>query len=223
MAYILHIDTSADIGITAVSKNGSVLSQVLNTETRNHASTINTHIEQAVSEAGINIKDINAVSVCGGPGSYTGLRIGLSTAKGLCYVLGTPLMMHSRLALLSAHTAYQNTYEHIVAILTAREGEYFVAVYNKSLNKLLAPQHVFEEQLSDLLTPYYSQNAILVGTKTPFTEGLNHNFIEVQKPDIESWAKYAAEQHQNKHFASLEYSEPYYLKQVYTHKPKNSK
>ncbi len=222
MAYILHIDTSADTGLTAVSNNGEVVSQVINTETRNHASSINLHIEQAVTEAGIQLKDLSAVSVCGGPGSYTGLRIGLSTAKGLCYILNIPLMMHSKLVLLSADTAFSKSYTHIIAILQARESEYFVAVYDSHLKELVAPQHVAEEQLSDLIKPYLS-NATIVGYSDSFINELSDSVIEKENPNISSWGKYAAEQYSNKHFANLEYSEPFYLKQVYTHKPKNSK
>ena len=222
MTYILHIDTSAETGLTAISKDGIVVAKVLNTETRNHASTINLHIEQAASEAGIELKDLSAISVCGGPGSYTGLRIGLSTAKGLCYVLGIPLMMHSKLVLLSAETAYQNSHQYIISVLQARDIEYFVAVYNNELKEEIASQHIFEEQLKELLNPYLS-NAVFVGFKNEFLNSLSSNIIEKANPDIESWSKYALAQYDTENFSNLEYSEPFYLKQVYTHKPKNNK
>ena len=226
MAYILHIDTSAETGLTAIAKDGKVVAHVLNAETRNHAATINLHVEQVVKEASIELKDLSSISVCGGPGSYTGLRIGLSTAKGLCYVLNKPLLMHNKLALLATKTAYEKTHQHIVSVLQARDKEYFIAVYDSELNELVVPQHAFEEGIEELIQPHLQQG-IFVGHTDDFLQELtqknNCQLVNAINPNLESWARYSFECFGKEDFANLEYSEPFYLKQVYTHKPKKNK
>ena len=92
MKYILHIDTSTDIGTIALSGDGRILSYLRTTETRNHAGVINNMIERVISDMKITLEQLSAISVCAGPGSYTGLRIGVATAKGLCYALNKPLI-----------------------------------------------------------------------------------------------------------------------------------
>src|ERR1019366_2430074 len=106
MHYLLHIDTSTDTGAVAIGGDGNLLAYRANTETRNHATTINNMINDVLAEVKISLEDLSCIVVCAGPGSYTGLRIGLATAKGLCYALDKPLMLDNRLTLL-AYQAYR--------------------------------------------------------------------------------------------------------------------
>lgn len=228
MAYILHIDTSAETGLTAISSGGLILGEHLSLEARNHASVINNHIELVVAQAGITLKDIDAVAVCGGPGSYTGLRIGLATAKGLCYALDKPLMMHNRLLLLCLEGIYDTevsagTY---MAVLQAREGEYFAAAYDKAVHTLQEPQHLLAADLPAFLGNLEGQlwlgghndatlNNYLQNRSTLLNSSLHIN--------LAAWATYAGEEYNCNRIVSLAHAEPFYLKQVYTHKPKNLK
>jgi len=223
MAYILHIDTSGDTGIVALSKNGIALSTVTNADNRNHAASINVHIEKVVSDAGITLQQLDAIAVCGGPGSYTGLRIGLATAKGLCYALDKPLMLQHRLLLLLLRDYYaqQKAFDSYNAILIAREKEYYYASYNNKLETLAEPQHILEENLPGILSQNQGKS-LLVGD---FAENVNALFqtkdatiIQNTHIDIKSWAIYAFEQYTASNFTSLPQSEPFYLKQVFTHK-----
>ncbi|MCB0699148.1 MAG: tRNA (adenosine(37)-N6)-threonylcarbamoyltransferase complex dimerization subunit type 1 TsaB [Chitinophagales bacterium] len=227
MAYILHIDTSGSIGLVAISKDGKAVSEITESDTRNHASSINLNIEEALKQADITMQQLDAVSVCGGPGSYTGLRIGLATAKGICYILDKPLMMHNKLTLLATSIAYgNNENKHIISILQARENEYFCAVYDLQLNELLPPKHHHVDELEGLLSPYI-ENAIFTGSIDEIISsiaGKQHApTVESSHPQLDDRCRYAEERFKCNDFVNLAYAEPFYLKQVYTHKPKNSK
>ncbi len=226
MAYILHIDTSSDTGLIAVSSNGTLVSSIVNEETRNHAANINHDIDKALAQARITFDNIDAIAVCAGPGSYTGLRIGLSTAKGICYTKGMPLMMHNRLTLM-AYSIKMNsvTKSNLVAILPAREKEYYIAIYANNFEEKLPPQHILEE---NLLSNLNNINDIsLIGSLSTEIESKIKAKVNITFPDInidiESWSAYAHQQYECNEFVNLGNSEPQYLKKVYTHKPKNSK
>ncbi|OSZ82791.1 tRNA (adenosine(37)-N6)-threonylcarbamoyltransferase complex dimerization subunit type 1 TsaB [Chitinophagaceae bacterium IBVUCB1] len=226
MAYILHIDTSGDVGIVAISKAGSVVSSISNADTRNHAATINLHIEKVLQEAGITMQQLDAVAVCGGPGSYTGLRIGLATAKGICYLLDKPLMMHHKLALLALGGIYKykTAYEVYSSILNAREGEYYFASYNNQADTLQEPQHILQADLQAIANNMAGK-CLLAGdwsdTIQQVFSSQNADHEAANTVDLHTWAAYAFEQYNCNEFVNLANSEPFYLKQVYTHKPKN--
>jgi len=222
MKYLLHIDTATDIGMIAVTGDGAVLGYRTNNESRNHASTINNMIADVLTEVQLSLKNINAVVVSGGPGSYTGLRIGLSTAKGLCYALDVPLIMDSRLTLL-AWQAYKNRnmdYDQYITLITAREKEYFISIYDKDFICKLIPQHITEEQLQNII-----QKTVTTHITTNATEyvvkSLNIINLEINTDittDLISWGFYAFEQYKCNNIVNLSSAEPFYLKQVYTHK-----
>jgi tRNA threonylcarbamoyladenosine biosynthesis protein TsaB len=222
MAYILHIDTSGDRGSFALSKDGETLAEHINTDTRNHAAVINILIDELLAEAGIQLKDIAAVAVCGGPGSYTGLRIGLSTAKALCYVLDIPLLHHDRLLLLTLNNYYNylSEYEKFAAILPARDKEYFLGIYNKELSSVLGPRHVFEAELQQIFDEA-GKNIAVTGKLNDGVDIDSYSMLNFTNSDIveiKYWSKYAFNSYVEKNFADLALSEPFYLKQVYTHK-----
>lgn len=224
MAYILHIDTSAENSLIALSKNGEMLSEVVNTEARNHAATININVETVLTDNGISLNDLSALAVCGGPGSYTGLRIGLATAKGFCYALDIPLMLHNRLLLMAAKYALQpEPPQNIIPILQAREGEYFIAAYNSQLDVINAPKHIFLDELLDYLTSF-KENATCCGMLDEQIDNIisKLNILPFSGSDIDilSWCQYAFAEYKANSFADLASSEPFYLKQVYTHKSK---
>lgn len=224
MAYILHIDTSAETSLIALSKDGELICETHNAEARNHAATININVDVVLKAGSIKLKDLSAISVCGGPGSYTGLRIGLATAKGYCYALGIPLMMHSRLLLIAAKHAIKA--QNIVSILQAREDEYFIAVYDAELKAINEPKHILIEDLSAYLSDF-KDNAVCCGAIDEQVDDiisqLNITDAGGSNVDILAWCTYAYEEYKHNSFSDLASSEPFYLKQVYTHKPKNIK
>lgn len=227
MAYILHIDTSAETGIVALAKAGVLLASIEQQDARNHAATINNDIMRLLAENKIGFHDIAAFCVNGGPGSYTGLRIGLATAKGFCYALGKPLIMHNRLQLLCLESAYDkdNSADYHMAVLQARAGEYFVAVYDNALVTVQASQHLFEDGMEEftgslkdnLSCTGYINDAVIAALSTKKV-----TFNPTTRVHLESWATYAWAEYNCNRIVSLAHAEPFYLKQVYTHKQKIS-
>lgn len=226
MVYILHIETSGDNGFVAVSGDGKVLAQINSKDSQNYAATINMHIDEVLAKTGITIDQLSAIAVCGGPGSYTGLRIGLSTAKGLCYVWEKPLMLHGKLLLLSIGVYYKHLSQCDIyaAVLVARDKEYFISAYNNNLNSVIEPQHVFEPELIGMLQTIEGRK-LVTGQAIPLShfmpEVADIEFVANDIIDMEAWGKYALEQYNCNGFVNLAQAEPFYLKSVYTHKPNN--
>jgi tRNA threonylcarbamoyladenosine biosynthesis protein TsaB len=170
MSYILNIDTATDICSIAVSQAGKMLSLVEEAN-NNHASLITLMIEEALKEAKINIKDLAAVAMSNGPGSYTSLRVGTSTAKGICYALDIPLIAVDTLTSL-AYAVFREMEEENVLycpMIDARRMEVYMILFEKndknegSLLKIVEPlnnviidenafQNYFEEGKKIVLT-----------------------------------------------------------------------
>ncbi|WP_276133289.1 tRNA (adenosine(37)-N6)-threonylcarbamoyltransferase complex dimerization subunit type 1 TsaB [Polluticoccus soli] len=222
MDHILLIDTSAETGTVALATGGKVVSQRSSSDSRNFAAIINGLIDQVLAEENIKASDLSAIAVCGGPGSYTGLRIGLSTAKGLCYALDKPLMMHNRLFLLVAQQYYKNLlkYDNYTAILPARDKEFFITTYNNKLQAVQEPTHAFEADIQPILAET-AGTIFVTGSQNPYLESLSADGRIHVEPndilDIHSWAHYAFQQLDCNGFVNLANSEPFYLKDVYTH------
>ncbi len=221
MQYLLHIDTSGDTGLVAIGYNGALLDSRVNEETRNHASSINTMIDSLLGDNRISFEQISAIAVCAGPGSYTGLRIGMATAKGLCYALDRPLILDNKLTLLALDAIKEHPgYTQYLSLIIAREREYFISIYDKNGNCILVPQHVGEEELNTLInrkeTAYFITN-----TEKKFIDNLMISDFKVDieiKTPLKSWIFDAFGKYNCNQFVNLMEAEPFYLKQVYTHK-----
>ena len=221
MVYLLHIDTSGDIGTVAISGDGVVLSSVSTEETRNHASTINNMIATLAQNAGISLNQLNAVAVCAGPGSYTGLRIGVATAKGLCFALDIPLILDNKLTLL-AYAAHKKEpmFAQYISLLVARDKEYFVSIYNDNRACMVPPQHITEDALTGMIDKD-ARTYMVSDASEMAIENLHINNLQVEnntKNELNSWALDSFEKYNCNHFVNLPEAEPFYLKQVYTHK-----
>ena len=220
MGYYLHIDTSTDRGIVLLGKDGQLVNVRANTVTRNHAATINLMIDEVLAEAGAGIVDLEKVVVCAGPGSYTGLRIGM--AKGLCYAHNIPLILHSRLLLL-AMQAWRDTsgrFQYYACLLLAREKEYFLALYDSHFDIVIDAEHCNESRLAELLSKY--NNICIVTDVGESYQDLMQNgvFLIVSDLIIDTnfWTKMAKEALNCNNNVKISIAEPFYLKQVYTHK-----
>ncbi len=219
MDYLLHIDTSSDAGSVAIGADGKLLAQRINNETRNHAATINMMIEDVLADAGINMEQLSGVVVCAGPGSYTGLRIGMATAKGICYALDKPLLLDNKLTLLAYQCSKKQPASQYISLLTAREKEYFIAVYDSDFYCILTPQHIMAEHLSSIIkeadTTVLITDDAAVGGALPLS---NLQIEDSTNINFELWISYANEQFKRRNTVNLSTAEPFYLKQVYTHK-----
>src|SRR5436190_1267780 len=148
MALILNIDTALDSAYISLAENAQGLGYALNETAKDHAAWIQPAIHKLIEESGLRIADLSAVGVSIGPGSYTGLRIGLSTAKGLCFALKIPLITINTLEIMT-FSAINDIAAHdpdlfssnlfICPMIDARRMEVFTAVYNSSLAEIYEP------------------------------------------------------------------------------------
>lgn len=222
MNYLLHIDTSAETGTVAIGCDGKLLARKINEESRSHASNINNMISDVLNETGLSFQQLSGVVVCAGPGSYTGLRIGMATAKGICYAADKPLLPDNKLTVLAhqSYTRHGKKYPGYISLLKAREKEYFVVIYNNDFVCTMQPQHIVESSLTEIIDK--NQNCCFVTDadqnlfKKPDAVNL---YIERDiKIDLASWISYSFNRFMSGEHAKLASAEPFYLKQVYTHK-----
>lgn len=200
MNYVLHIDTSGDVCYTAIAKEGKLLARIQHATSREHAATLNLQIENVLLEASIKASDLSAIAIIAGPGSYTGLRIGMATAKGLCFGLNIPLMAYNKLDLLVLQEVQNNKYASYAALLPARSGEYFATVYDASLEYIIPPKHILANEWEGVI----KDNMYIIG------DGLSNREI-----NEEHWLFLTNYDYDNQKFATLSSVEPFYLKDVF--------
>lgn len=137
MTFILHLETATRACSVALSRDGKLigLREVL-TEQFSHAENLTLFVQDVLNQAEISLSDISAVSVSSGPGSYTGLRIGVSTAKGFCYALGIPLIAIDSLFSLAVLGAEKYPDQRLCPVIDARRMEVYNAIYDTSLSSL---------------------------------------------------------------------------------------
>lgn len=221
MEYILHIDTSGDVGTVAISEHGHILARIDSTETRNHAAFINRMIADLMINVGIALTDLCAVAVCSGPGSYTGLRIAMATAKGICYANNLPLITDDRLSLIAgAFIAGGNIDRkaHVASILLARENEYFIVIRNGDNMNVVAPKHLEAGEMTDLLRKIESLHIISDVESDVFFK-LSVSFLSFQQNiaiEFNYWAESAMKKVQCHEYVDFATASPLYLKQVFT-------
>jgi tRNA threonylcarbamoyladenosine biosynthesis protein TsaB len=134
LSYILNIETATKNCSVAISKDRqTILCKEIAEEGYSHAERLHVFIEAIIQEAGISFQDLKAIAVSQGPGSYTGLRIGVSAAKGLCYALNIPLIAVDTLQILASQVKI--TEGLIVPMLDARRMEVYSAIFNSKLEK----------------------------------------------------------------------------------------
>ncbi len=201
-----------------LSRGGVPLSVRESPEERDHATRINGLISEVLEEGGVSLGDLSAISVCNGPGSYTGLRIGLATAKGLCFVLDRPLLLVNRLSLMLEEGGAEKTK---LAILPARKGEYYAALAGEKGG--FSPQHIMTPDLLNFLSNI-TELSLIVGNPCEDLEILRDRSEVLFKPymtiNTRIWARQALEAFNSGEVSDLAYAEPEYLKAAYVTKPK---
>lgn len=215
MAKILLIDCSRKELRMAIGDNTGILALYNGTEKQQQASTIHTEINTLLQANGWNFEVLEAIGVVSGPGSYTGLRIGLSVAKGYSYARQTPLILTSGLELLCR--------EHVVekknfsgGIIKAREGEYYVQVLNQSNEIHIEPRHITVEEF---LKDNFLTQEVHWTSYEQFPE-LNSLMNTIDNTDPVIWNNIAQQAFANKMFSDLNLSKPLYIKDVFIYNKK---
>jgi tRNA threonylcarbamoyladenosine biosynthesis protein TsaB len=217
---LLHIDTATEYAGTCISSNGIVLGKKENNDPKNHGAFLQPAIQALCSEVGISLTRIDAVSVTAGPGSYTGIRVGMASAKGICFALNKPLITINTLAVI-AHAAKINATQKdnylIYPMIDARRMEVFMGVYNDTLEEQ-SPPYSFVIEENYLQTLPIEKHIIFCGNGaekiTPTTTSLSYA-IDNKPHQIEHAVLLAEKAFSRKQFADLAYSEPLYAKDFY--------
>ena len=222
--YILCIETSTTNCSVALANNGKVILVKEDYNTGySHAESLHVFIEQLLKEAKVNLNQLSAIAVSKGPGSYTGLRIGVSAAKGLCYALNIPLISVNTLDSL-VRQAGNISNGYIVPMLDARRMEVYSATYNNSFDCISETEALIlnEESYTDLLS---EKQTIFIGNGvTKFKEICVHPnavFIENKLPSAKELARVSFEKFKTKNFENVAYFEPFYLKDFVAGKKKS--
>ena len=217
MSLIVNIDTALDIASVCLSKDGNVLQLSFSKDQKDHASWLHTEIAELLQKSGHSIKDLDAVAVSVGPGSYTGLRVGLAAAKGFCYALQIPLITINSLKVI-AFAVKDEAIDMICPLIDARRMEVFTAVYDKDLQEKVSPHAMVVDEKS--FASFLSSGKVLFcgnGVKKlqPLISNSNALFSNTMA-DASHLARLSFNCYKNKEFADLAYAEPLYIKEFYS-------
>ncbi|MDO3693695.1 tRNA (adenosine(37)-N6)-threonylcarbamoyltransferase complex dimerization subunit type 1 TsaB [Wenyingzhuangia sp. chi5] len=214
MALILNIETSTKNCSVGLAKDGECI--YLKEENKgdySHAEKLHIFIEEALKSENLKAKDLDAIAVGKGPGSYTGLRIGVSTAKGLAYAINKPLISVDTLKALAKNIQVKQGI--IVPMIDARRLEVYSAIFNLNHEYVRGPEaeiideHSYQSLLAENPVYFLGDGALKCKGIIQHT---NANFIDNKFPSAQEMAFLAEEKYQEKHFEDTAYFEPFYLK-----------
>lgn len=226
---LLYIDTTGEIALIGLSIQSQIVAQVKNEQTQNHAEFVQTSIQNICTTHSFDLAQLDAIVVTLGPGSYTGMRVGLASAKGIAYALDKPLIGLSSLALLARAGKKQinnnvGSYR-IFSMIDARRMEVFGALYNQD-------EKALTEEKAIILDSTYLNSVLQDGPIYCLGSGASKTLELVQN---ESWklldTHYSVEEMQElaqikwdkQNFEDLAYVGPTYIKEVYTIPSKQAK
>lgn len=226
MACIVHIETATDVCSVALSEDGKVLMHKEDFNGPNHNVVLAPFVEEAVSFADSHAIPLDAVSVSCGPGSYTGLRIGVSTAKGLCYGRNLKLLSISTLKLLTvplllAEKVPENTL--LCPMIDARRMEVYAAIYNRRLDTLkdISADIIDENSYKEFLD---KQPVMFIGNGSQKCKDIikhpNAIFVDDVKPLAKNMVPLAEMAFLREQWEDVAYFEPFYLKEFIATQPK---
>ena len=223
MALILNIETATTNCSVALAKNGKTIALAEdNDKSYSHSERLHVYIQNVIDTAKIKLEDLNAIAVSKGPGSYTGLRIGVSAAKGLCYSLDIPLISVLTLEALVNQVNAERGF--IVPMLDARRMEVYSAIYNFKHNLIretraeVLTEDSFKEEL-------YNDTVTFIGSGVDKSKSIithkNAKFIEDRLPSAKEMSMLSYEKYKKSDTEDVAYFEPYYLKDFVALKSKN--
>jgi tRNA threonylcarbamoyladenosine biosynthesis protein TsaB len=222
MALILNIETATKVCSVSLGKDGNELATIeFNSPNYSHAEKLNSLIIQLLKEAAIKLSDLDAVAVSEGPGSYTGLRIGTSTAKGLCYGLDIPLIAINSLKALARLVKAPNGL--LCPLFDARRMEVYAAIYSKDLDVVLPTKAIvidadsFQEYLANGPVCFFGPGAdkckAVLGDE-------NAIFLPEMEVSARGMIGLSEQKFNQNQFEDTAYFEPFYLKDFIAGEPK---
>ncbi|HEY9048955.1 MAG TPA: tRNA (adenosine(37)-N6)-threonylcarbamoyltransferase complex dimerization subunit type 1 TsaB [Ohtaekwangia sp.] len=225
MALILSLETSTTVCSVALHDHEKLVATMEIRKEHSHASKLAVLVDQVVKLADTSLSSLSAVAVAAGPGSYTGLRIGTSTAKGLCYALGIPLLAVDTLRIMAAQVQPLNWTDSILCpMIDARRMEVYCQLFDAGLNNLnkieakVVDEQSFEESLEANKMIFFGDGAAKCKTVIKHN---NAHFLDDVAPSAVQLGYQAVIRYNNKEFEDLTTFEPFYLKEFLIKKPVN--
>ncbi|NCI47631.1 tRNA (adenosine(37)-N6)-threonylcarbamoyltransferase complex dimerization subunit type 1 TsaB [Sediminibacterium soli] len=223
MPTILYIDTATDLASVCISSDERVLGITESSDQKNHASFIQSAIAELCAQTGTALPTLDAVAVTAGPGSYTGLRVGMATAKGICYALQKPLIALTTLevmaqAALSKSGIAATPAALLCPMIDARRMEVFTALFDQSMrtkktaHALIIDEQSFAAELEQDAVLFFGSGMpkfkhLIQHTNALFTD-IKHNATDMVLPALAAF--------RSSHFTDLAYSEPVYVKEFFS-------
>ncbi len=216
MCYILNIESSTTNCSISLALNGNVIAmKEKNDESYSHSTKLHSFIDEVLKKSKISIKELSAIAVSKGPGSYTGLRIGVAAAKGLCYSLDLPLVSVSTLLILAKQIKVDSGL--IIPVIDARRDEVYSAIFDCSYNSVreVLPEIITKDSFNELIS---SNRLHFVGNAQEKCKRLikkNSNLIFSSHetfPSSSDMADLSFDKFKNSKFEDIAYFEPDYLK-----------
>jgi tRNA threonylcarbamoyladenosine biosynthesis protein TsaB len=221
LSLILNINTATEIASVCLAQNKEVLAQKENEVQKEHASFIHEAIRDVMETAGKELNRLDAVAVTAGPGSYTGLRVGMATAKGLCYALRKPLITVNTLEVMTQAALQKEAHPSNILfcpMIDARRMEVFTALYTSQLANLQSPSALILE--ADSFDKWLQNHTILFFGNGSEKFGDIVNNENAMFKGVDFTAKDLAFLSHNhfveKDFANLAYVEPIYIKEFFS-------
>ena len=220
MPYILNIHTSTETAIINLASDGDTLQTMFNHDTKQHAAFLHSAVNELLEKEGITIGKLDAIGITCGPGSYTGIRVGLSAAKGFCYALSIPLITFNTLEVmaLSAAASAEDQEVFYCPMIDARRMEVYMALYSSDLQEIEPPSAKILDENS--FKKYKDLNKIIFsgsGSKK-FRELVKfaNFFFSETGISSESLAWFSWQKFQKAEFDNVASAKPLYIKDFYT-------
>jgi tRNA threonylcarbamoyladenosine biosynthesis protein TsaB len=220
VSFILNIDTAVQTSSVCLAQNDTSVALKINPSQKDSAAWLHIAINELLKGENLALHQLDAIAVSEGPGSYTGLRVGMATAKGLCYALNKPLITINTLQLM-AFAANKTNGVLLCPMIDARRMEVFTAVFNTDLNYILPPTNLilnetsFKELLQKNEIVFFGNGSLKF---KPIVNNANATFIEVGF-NASAMCSLSYQKFLKQGFADLAYCEPFYAKDF--HSPAN--
>ena len=224
MTLILHIDTAVETGSISLAADGKLIRLLINDDQKDHAAWIHTAISSMINDTGYKLKDIAAVAVSNGPGSYTGLRIGLAAAKGICYALQVPLITIGTLdimvkaALDTISSELRPDMGLLCPMIDARRMEVYTALYKMDLSVVLIPhaveidQNSFDEILAKHPVLFFGNGSLKLKNIITHTNAI---FADLKYYGAAHMNEFSLQSYDKNEFSDVALTEPLYIKEFF--------
>lgn len=213
MALLLNIETATKNCSVSLAKDGKTLAiREIATLHFSHAEKLHVFIEELLQETQLKLQEVSAIAVSQGPGSYTGLRIGVSAAKGLCYALSVPLIAVDTLELLARKITVESGL--IVPMIDARRMEVFSSFFDKNYIKIRETQAniIDESSYQEIQETMHLVGDGAMKFKEILTGDNFQYYPDIEFPSAKEMALVSFQKFQNEQFEDVAYFEPFYLK-----------